>query len=148
MVNTTPIFIRQGNNATARLAAYNAGTTTATITAGTYYDLITGGADGTRVDAVKVTNAGEVAGGGSVSPATRIIRIFICDTTNTNHRLIADVSLAGTVNNTAIRTSALITFDQPIILKSTQKLIATMIAGATAFVAGNEVDALAYAGDY
>lgn len=148
--NTTPIFIKQGNNSSARLAAYNAGTTTATITAGTSYDLVTGGTDGTRVDGVRVTAAGEVAGITTITPAAKVIRVFICDTANTNHRLIAETTLGTTptISNTGVRGTNLITFDQPIILKSTQKLIVTMVAGATAFAAGNEVDAIAYAGDY
>lgn len=151
--NTTPIFVKQGSIGTARLAAYNAGTTTATITAGTYYDLVTGATDGTRVDGIRVTAAGEVAGSTTLTPALKTVRVFICDTTNTNHRLITDVALTATViSNTTARSAgtgtALISFDQPIILKSTQKLIITMTAGATVFATGNEVDAIAYGGDY
>jgi hypothetical protein len=151
--NTTPIFIIQGNIGTARLAAYNAGTTTATITAGTSYDLVIGGTDGTRVDGVRVTAAGEVAGATTLTPALKTVRIFICDVGNTNHRLITDTALSATViSNTTARSvgggTSLITFDQPIILKSTQKLIVTMTAGSTAFLTGNEVDVVAYAGDY
>lgn len=147
--NTTPIFINKGNLTPARLLAYNAGTTTSTITAGTFYDLVLGATDGTRVDGVKVIAVGEVAGAATITPAAKVIRVFICNTDNTNHRLLLETTLPSTaISNTAVRSTNLVTFDQPIILKSTQKLIVTMTAGATAFVTGNEVDAIPYAGDY
>lgn len=139
--NTTPIFIKQGNFTPARVDAQN----TAFNGTGTTYDLVIGQTDGTRVDGVRFTNVGTA---GTIN--AKVMRVFICDNVvaNTNCRLIGEVAFASTTTtNVAARQTGALTFDQPIILKSTQKLIVT--ASATTFTVGTDTtDAVAYAGDY
>ena len=152
--NTSPIFILTGNTVPARLNAYNTSTTTLTTT-GTpdSFDLVIGGTNGSRVDGVRLTASETVVGAGTASFTNKIVRIFICDiVANANPRIITEYLFTGmalnNITNTTTRPTTLITFDQPIILKSTQKLVITMCNGATAYSAGNQLDATPYAGDY
>lgn len=151
--NTTPIFILTGDIVPARLTAYNTSTTTLTTT-GTpdSFDLVVAGTNGTRVDGVRLTASAAVTGGTTASFTTKVVRIFICDISgNANPRLITEYVFTGGTNNitnTSARPTQLITFDQPIILKSTQKLVITMCNGATAYASGDQLDAVPYAGDY
>lgn len=152
--NQQPIFILNGNTVPARLNAYNTSTTTLTTT-GTpdSFDLVIGGANGSRVDGVRLTASETVVGAGTASFTNKIVRIFICDiVANANPRIITEYLFTGmvasNVTNTTARPTALVTFDQPIILKSTQKLVITMCNGATAYSTGNQLDAVPYAGDY
>lgn len=152
--NTTPIFILTGETVPARLTAYNTSTTTLTTT-GTpdSFDLVVAGANGTRVDGVRLTASATVTGASTASFTNKIVRIFICDISgNANPRIITEYlftgMLASNVTNTTARPTTLVTFDQPIILKSTQKLVITMCNGATAYASGDQLDAVPYAGDY
>lgn len=152
--NTNPIFILTGDIVPARLTAYNTSTTTLTTT-GTpdSFDLVVSGANGTRVDGVRLTASATVTGASTASFTNKIVRIFICDISgNANPRIITEYLFTGmalnNVTNTTARPTTLVTFDQPIILKSTQKLVITMCNGATAYASGDQLDATPYAGDY
>jgi broad specificity polyphosphatase/5'/3'-nucleotidase SurE len=151
--NTTPIFILSGDITPARLTAYNTSTTTLTTT-GTpdSFDLVVAGTNGTRVDGVRLTASATVTAA-AASFTNKIVRIFICDiAANANPRVITEYLFSGmvanNVTNTTVRPTTLITFDQPIILKSTQKLVITMCNGVTAYASGDQLDATPYAGDY
>lgn len=136
--NTTPIFTRTGNFLPARISAAN----TAADGSGTLVTLVTAGADGTRVDGVRFRNAQATAAASS----NMVHRIFLTDTSGANPRLIGEVATpAATRSTTAIGTTSIFTFDQPIIMRSGQlmRVCQSVYAGAQ-----DQVDAIAYAGDY
>jgi hypothetical protein len=73
-------------------------------------------------------------------------RIFINSTTGSNNRLVGEVATsAATRSVTAVGSTSIFTFDQPIILLSGQ----SMLVGQSVYAgAQDQFDALAYAGDY
>lgn len=135
--NQKPIFIKQGNFTPARIAAAN----TDNSGAGTLVDVVTATTDGTRVDGIRCNNAGAST---TASVATRI-NIFL--TVGANIRLIGQLLLpaGATKSGTVLGATAIYTFDQPIILKSGEKISVTSTNWTT--IADN-TDVCAFAGDY
>lgn len=136
--NTTPIFTKQGNYTPARIAAAN----TASDGSGTLVTLVTAGLDGTRVDGVRFRNSQASA----AASTAMVHRVFLSDTAGANYRLVGEVLVAAaTRSNTVIGATSIITFDQPIIMKSGQIMAVCQSAYAGA---QDQFDAIAYAGDY
>lgn len=136
--NTSPIFTLKGNFTPARIVAAN----TASDGSGTLVTLVTAGTDGTRVDGVRFRNAQASAAASSAM----VHRVFLSDTSGANYRLVSEVATATATRSTsAIGATSIITFDQPIIMRSGQILAVcqSVYAGAQ-----DQVDAIAYAGDY
>jgi hypothetical protein len=136
--NTKPIFTLQGNFTPARIAAAN----TAADGSGTLVTLVTSGVDGTRVDGVRFRNAQATA----ALSSNMVHRIFLSNTSGTNFRLIGEVATAAATRSaSAIGATSIFTFDQPIIMKSGQvmSVCQSVYAGVQ-----DQVDAIAYAGDY
>lgn len=136
--NTKPIFTLTGNFAPARIAAANA----AADGSGTLVTLVTAATDGTRVDGVRFRNAQASA---AASTAMRHC-VFLSNTSGTNYRLVGEaLTAAATRSNTVLGATSIITFDQPIIMKSGQILAVCQSAYAGV---QDQFDAIAYAGDY
>lgn len=136
--NTTPIFTLRGNFAPGRIAAAN----TASDGSGALVTVVTAGVDGTRVDGIRFRNSQTTAAASS----NMVHRVFLSDTGGANYRLIGEVATsAATRSASAIGATSIITFDQPIIMKSGQ-----IIAVCQSVYAGaqDQFDATAYAGDY
>lgn len=137
-VNISPIFIRQGNSIPARIAAAN----TASDGSGTLVTLITAGTDGTRVDGVRFRNSQATAAASSAM----VHRVFLSDTSGANPRLIGEVATAAATRSTiAVGATSIITFDQPIIMRSGQvmSVCQSVYAGVQ-----DQFDAIEFAGDY
>jgi len=136
--NTQPIFTLAGNFTPARIAAAN----TASDGSGTLVTLVTAGANGTRVDGVRFRNA-QV----TLAASTAMVhRIFLSNTSGTNFRLIGEIATpAATRSASVIGATSIFTFDQPIIMQSGQIISVCQSAYAGA---QDQVDAVAYAGDY
>lgn len=136
--NTKPIFTLSGNFAPARIAAAN----TAADGSGTLVTLVTSGSDGTRVDGVRFRNSQASA---ALSTAMRHC-VFLSDVNGTNYRLIGEaLTGAATRSNTVLGATSIITFDQPVIMKSGQILAVCQSAYAGV---QDQFDAIAYAGNY
>ena len=136
--NTQPIFIKQGNTLSARIAAAN----TASDGSGTLVTMVTAAVDGTRVDGVRFRNSQATAAASSAM----VHRIFLSDTTGANFRLIGEVVTAtATRSTTVIGATSIYTFDQPVIMLSGQ-----VMSVAQSVYAGvqDQFDAMPYAGDY
>lgn len=139
--NTTPIFILRGNmvpTSTNRIVAAN----TASDGSGTLYTIVTAGTDGTRVDAVRFRNSQATAAASS----NMVHRVFLTDTSGLNPTLIGEVATtAATRSVSAIGATSIITFDQPVIMRSGQllRVCQSVYAGVQ-----DQFDAIAYAGDY
>jgi hypothetical protein len=137
-VNTSPIFISRGNFTPARITAAN----TAADGSGSLVTVVTAVTDGTRVDGVRFRNSQATAAASSAM----VHRVFLSDTSGANFRIIGEVATAAaTRSTTAIGATSIITFDQPVIMRSGQ-----IMAVAQSVYAGaqDQFDAVAYAGDY
>lgn len=136
--NTSPVFIKQGNFTIGRIAAAN----TASDGSGTLVTVVTAGADGSRVDGVRFRNSQATAAASSAM----VHRVFLTDTAGANPRLIGEVATAtATRSTTAVGATSIITFDQPVIMKSGQLMSVCQSVYASA---ADQFDAIAYAGDY
>jgi len=136
--NTSPIFTLIGNFLPARIAAAN----TASDGSGALVTLVTAGADGSRVDGVRFRNAQLTAAASS----NMVHRIFLSDASGLNPRLIGEVATAAaTRSTTAIGTTSIFTFDQPVIMRSGQIMTVCQSVYASA---ADQTDAIAYAGNY
>lgn len=136
--NTSPIFIKQGNSLPARIAAAN----TASDGSGTLVTLITAAADGTRVDGVRFRNSQATAAASSAM----VHRVFLSDAAGANFRLIGEVATAAATRNAStIGATSIITFDQPIIMRSGQVMSVCQSVYASA---ADQFDACEFAGDY
>lgn len=136
--NLKPIFIKQGNFTIGRIAAAN----TASDGSGTLVTVVTAATDGTRVDGVRFINSQATA----AASGAKVLRAFLSDTAGANFKLVGEVAMAtATRSTTAIGATAIITFDQPIIMKSGQvmSVVMSVYAGAQ-----DQTDACAFAGDY
>ena len=140
--NTTPIFILTPNMGTARITA----ATTASDGSGTLFSLLTAGASGSRVDAVRFRNSAVTTG----SASTGMVHKIFYSATNTagsaTCRLVGEVSTtSATRATTVIGASSLYTFDLPLIMPSGSGLFVgqSIYAGAV-----DQFDAQAFAGDY
>lgn len=136
--NISPIFTLTGNMIGATAAAAN----TASDGSGTLVTLVTAGVNGTRVDGVKVTNCQVTAAASSAM----VVRVFLSNASNTNITLIAESALAAaTRSTTAIGTTATITFSNPIIMLSGQK----MYVAQSVYAGVQDMNAyIAFGGDY
>ena len=136
--NTSPIFILSANVGTARLTGSNtfsdASSTTNLVT------VITAGANGTRVDAVRFRNSQASAAASSAM----VHRVFYL--TGSTYRLVGEVATAAaTRSTTAVGATSIITFDQPLYIPSGGSLV----VGQSVFLGGqDQFDAIAYGGDY
>jgi hypothetical protein len=146
--NTTPIFTLKGNFTPARINATNTASDGSGTIGSTIFTIVTAGIDGTRVDGIRFWNSGS---GTSGTPNTKVMRIFLSDTTGAlaTNRLIGEIGGLTTVkSNTAPTATNIYTFDQPIIMRSGQVMYVTMSQSAAYSSTLDQMDALAYAGDY
>lgn len=139
--NTSPIFVLTPEVPVVRITT----ATTQSDGSGAQFPLITGGANGTRVDAIRFRNSQF-----TLAASTAMVhRIFYAPTSVTGaatSRLIGEVATA-----TATRTSAVIgatsiyVFDQPLIMTSGSVLhVCQSVYGGVQ----DQFDAMAFAGDY
>jgi hypothetical protein len=146
--NTTPIFTLKGNFTPARINATNTASDGSGTIGSTIFTIVTAGIDGTRVDGIRFWNSGS---GTTGSPNAKVMRIFLSDTTGAlaTNRLIGEIGGLTTVkSNTAPTATNIYTFDQPIIMRSGQVMYVTMSQSAAYSSTLDQMDALAYAGDY
>ena len=149
--NTAPIFTLTGNFKPTRInLAYTPTDGTTNATAGTagqasvnIFEVVNAGTDGTRVDGIRF----RVANSASASTSgANVHKVFLSDTAGANLRIIAETTTTGAVRSTvAIGATTLITFDQPIIMASGQKMY---VAQSVYSGIQDQFDALAYAGNY
>ena len=134
--NTTPIFIKQGNFKPARMTGAN----TASDGSGTLFEIVTAGADGTRVDGVRFINSAGIG----ISSA-KVFRIFLSDEAGTNFKIIGEIA-AASVGRTGVAAGAtsVYIFDQPLIMLPGQ----IMSVCQSVFGAFDQTDAFGLAGDY
>jgi len=139
--NTSPIFVLTPDVATARITT----ATTQSDGSGTQFPLVSGGVNGTRVDAVRFRNSQT-----TLAASTAMVhRIFYAPTAVTGaatSRLVGEVATAtatraaGTIGATSIYV-----FDQPLIMTSGSVLhVCQSVYGG----AQDQFDAQAFAGDY
>lgn len=111
--NTTPIFTLTPNIGTG----ITSGSNPASDGSGTLVTVFTAGANGSRLDYIKITNA-------QVTPAAStamVIRAFVTDTDGNNPRLIGEVALAtATRTASVIGATSTISFANGLNLKSGQ----------------------------
>ena len=125
-------------NSIVRITAAN----TASDGSGTLFSLLSGGTNGSRIDAVRFRDAGP----GLTASSAMVHRIFLSDTTGANFRLVGEVATsAATRSASAVGAASIFNFDQPLIIKSGQVLSVcqSVYAGTQ-----DQMDALVYAGDY
>lgn len=136
--NTTPIFILSANVGTARLTGANT-TSDASLTTN-LVTLVTAGADGTRIDAVRFRNSQASAAASSAM----VHRVF--HYTGSVYRLIGEVATAAATRSlTAVGATSIITFDLPLFIPTGHSLVVgqSVYAGAQ-----DQFDVIAYAGNY
>ena len=136
--NTTPIFILSANVGTARITGAN--TTSDASSTTNLVTLVTAGADGTRIDAVRFRNSQATAAASSAM----VHRVFYL--VGGVYRLIGEVTTAAATRSTvAVGATSIITFDLPIFIPSGGSLVVgqSVYAGAQ-----DQFDAIAYAGNY
>jgi hypothetical protein len=136
--NTTPIFIKSANVGTARLTGSN--TTSDASSTTNLVTLVTAGADGTRIDAVRFRNS-QASAAASTAMVHRVFHY-----TGSVYRLIGEVATAAATRSTsAVGATSIITFDLPIFIPTGHSLVV-----GQSFFAGvqDQFDAIAYAGDY
>jgi hypothetical protein len=135
--NTAPIFVKQGNLTPVRIITANSNNSGST---GTLYDVVTATIDGTRVDGIRFINAG------TALVASAATRINIFNTVGATIRIVGQVLMpAATRSATVLGATAIYTFDQPIVLKTGEKISVTSTNWATT---ADDIDACAFAGDY
>lgn len=136
--NTSPIFVIAGNFTVGRIAAAN----TASDGSGALVTIVTAGSNGARVDGVRFRNSQITAAASSAM----VHRVFLTDTNGANPRLIAEVATAAATRNAStVGATSIVTFDQPVIMKSGQIMSVCQSVYASA---ADQFDAIAYAGDY
>jgi hypothetical protein len=136
--NTNPVFIYQGNFTPARINLAN----TASDGSSNVFTVVTSTTNGTRVDGVRFRNSQATAAASSAM----VHRIYITDTSGLNPRLVGEVATAAATRSaTAVGSTSIYTFDQPILLKSGQ----LMTVSQSVYVGvQDQFDACAFAGDY
>jgi hypothetical protein len=146
--NTTPIFTLKGNFTPARINATNTASDGSGTIGSTIFTIVTAGVDGTRVDGIRFWNSGSATTG---TPNTKVMRIFLSDTTGAlaTNRLIGEIAgLTTAKSNVAVTANNIYTFDQPIIMRPGQVMYVTMSQAAAYSSTLDQMDAIAYAGDY
>lgn len=136
--NITPIFTNAGNMFPIHVAAAN----TASDGSGTLATLLTAATDGTRVDAIKITNAQTTAAASSAM----ICRVFVTDAFGNDPRIVAEIGLAAaTRSNTIVGANNTITFSPALVLKAGQqiKVCQSVYAGAQ-----DQTSWIAFAGNF
>lgn len=136
--NTTPIFILSANVGTARITGANT-TSDASLTTN-LVTLVTAGADGTRIDAVRFRNSQATAAASSAM----VHRIFYL--VGGVYRLVGEVATAAATRSTiAVGATSIFTFDLPLFIPSGGSLVVgqSVYAGAQ-----DQFDAIAFAGNY
>lgn len=146
--NTTPIFTLKGNFTPARINATNTASDGSGTIGSTIFTIVTAGVDGTRVDGIRFWNSGSATTG---TPNPKVMRIFLSDTTGAlaTNRLIGEIAgLTTAKSNVAVTANNIYTFDQPIIMRSGQVMYVTMSQALAYSSTLDQMDAIAYAGDY
>lgn len=148
--NTTPIFTLKGNFTPVRINATNtASDGSGTLSPSpTIFAIVTAGVDGTRVDGIRFWNSASATTG---TPNAKVMRIFLSDTTGAlaTNRLIGEIAgLTTAKSSIAVTANNIYTFDQPIIMTSGQVMYVTMSQSAAYNATLDQMDAIAYAGDY
>lgn len=136
--NTSAIFVLTPNLGTARLTGAN--TTSDASSTTNLVTVVTGGANGTRVDAVRFRNSQATAAASSAI----VHRIFYYN--GTNYRLVGEVATAAATRTTsAVGATSIYTFDIPLFLPSGH----TLLVGQSVYAgAQDQFDAHVFAGDY
>ncbi len=139
--NTSPIFVLTPEVPTVRL-------TTGSLFSdgsGALFLLLTGGPNGTRVDAVRFRNA-QITAAASTAMVHRIFYAPTSVTGSATSRLIGEVATATATRTTsAIGATSIYVFDQPLIMPSGSVLSVCQSSYAGA---QDQFDAMAFAGDY
>jgi hypothetical protein len=139
--NTSPIFVLTPEVPTVRITT----ATTASDGSGAQFPLITGGVNGTRIDAVRFRNS-QVALAASTAIVHRIFYAPTSVTGSATSRLIGEVATANATRTTAaIGATSIYVFDQPLIMASGSVLHVCQSVYASA---ADQFDAMAFAGDY
>lgn len=139
--NINPIFVLSPNIGTATLAAANTGS----HGDGTVYSLLTAGADGTRVDAVRFRNS-QIAVSGSTAMVHRIFYSPTNQSGSATSKLVGEVATAAATRTAAIvGATSIFTFDQPLFMPSGSGLF---VAQSAYGGVQDRFDAIAYAGNY
>lgn len=119
--NNAPVFELVPRIEQVALTAANA----ARDGSGTVTSLVTGVADGTRIDAITFTSAQATAAANSAN----VGRVFLSIDSGTTWRLFDEIAIAAvTASNTAIGARNRLTYPQGIILKDTTHRIGVTIA--------------------
>jgi hypothetical protein len=137
--NTSPIFIASGNFTPVRITGPSTSVDGSVQT--NLVQLVTAGANGTRVDGVRFRNSQATP-----APSSPMIHRVYLKTATGIFRLIGEVFTVGASRSaTVLGATSIVTFDQPLILKLNQSLW----VGQTIYVDGrDQFDAIAYAGNY
>lgn len=146
--NTTPIFTLKGNFTPVRINATNTASDGSGTIGTTIFSIVTAGVDGTRVDGIRFWNSGSATTG---TPNTKVMRMFLSDTTGAlaTNRLIGEIAgLTTAKSNVAVTANNIYTFDQPIIMRAGQVMYVTMSQSVAYNATLDQMDAIAYAGDY
>jgi hypothetical protein len=165
---TNPIFIKETNLEPVRIthlpsfAAVDIANTTAdgSGTIGkNIYVVVTGTADGTRVDGIRFRNAQSTAIGATAS-SNNLFKIFEADgktgtapnETLVNPRIIGEVTMTGTTrtNNTlaGVGATTVFLFEQPIILQVGQIIAVSQHVYSATVLGIDQTDVIAFAGNY
>jgi hypothetical protein len=123
--NTNPIFTLTPNVGLASVAAAN----TASDGSGTLVTLFTAGANGSRVERIRYSNAQITAAASSAM----VIRFFVTDNAGANPKLLAEVALAtATRSTTVVGASGILTFANGLVIPTGTiiKVIQSVYAGA------------------
>lgn len=144
--NTTPIFIKAGNFAPARITAANSTPDASSVT--NLVLLVTSATDGTRVDGVRFRSAPTSQTVANVACVHRVYLVTGSAATPANYKLIGEVSTpAVTRSASAIGATSIITFDQPIVMTTGQTIYVGQSA-VSGTPANDQFDAIAFAGNY
>lgn len=123
--NTSPIFVLTPNIGMASVAAAN----TSSDGSGTLVTLFTAGANGSRLERIRYSNAQATAAASSAM----VIRVFLTDAAGTNPKLIDEVAvLAATRTVAVVGTKGILTYANGLIIPtgSLVKVIQSVYAGA------------------
>ncbi len=109
--NTNPIFVLTPNALPAHLSAANTGRDGT----GTLVNVVSAGANGTRIEGIRVQASGTTTAG--------VIRLFITDAAGANGRLFMEILVAAITPSTTVEAfSAERVFTRPLFLASGQIL--------------------------
>jgi len=144
--NLNPIFVKEGNFFPVRLSGTSSVVDGSNLT--NVQELVVAGLEGTRVDGVRFFYSGN-AGTSNVTPNAKVYRIYLTDMSGVNPRLIGEQTGLVTARNlTTVGSLANVyTFDQPIIMRSGQKMLVSMSSAVFTLI-NDQTDVIAFANNY